>query len=498
MTYEEALKYYQENFPWEMPYKEISDKINAVKNEEDAIELRKIFCDNLLFAITRGYLKYDEENFGKGNLIETFKQHVEKMPEDSCFFRAVYHYFNRDNRKSLQFLKLSMEKIFEDKNAETNEFTIIECFQEPFKQGFDGFWEEICTEIRKYESEKSILEYCDLLKNFYNAKTNDEKVDELGRFIQKYPEFVSPREMLASTYQDMGMWKNTIACIENVEQAVLFYDSDLNFMAAWAYGKCKELRKEEEYYRKCLEIHPGAINATNNLAYCLYKQKRYLEAKELLEECIEEKKDLPYSANNYTKVLIALGRNADAKKFIRNKEFKISKNLRDKVLQLDNTNTRLKKVDIVDDLEEEFTSSKGEKIDSAVKGQQFSSEKLLEDELTARIESGMPVFGMNLKIYRRHGSYGRQFIIPVGRLDLLCEDMEGNLYIIELKKDSGYDDAYKQTAEYLDWFENNEISKDKKVYGIICLNNPTSELIAKVHKDHRMKLFEYQISYREV
>ena len=82
-------------------------------------------------------------------------------------------------------------------------------------------------------------------------------------------------------------------------------------------------------------------------------------------------------------------------------------------------------------------------------------------------------------------------------MDLLCEDKAGNLYIIELKKDSGYDDAYRQIAEYLDWFEKSEKFKDKKVYGIICLNSPTQALIDKVHADNRMKLFEYQISYTE-
>ena len=72
------------------------------------------------------------------------------------------------------------------------------------------------------------------------------------------------------------------------------------------------------------------------------------------------------------------------------------------------------------------------------------------------------------------------------------------MYIIELKKDSGYDDAYNQTAMYLDWFEKNDISKDKKVYGIICLNSPSEKLIEKVHADKRMRLFEYQISYTEL
>ena len=107
-------------------------------------------------------------------------------------------------------------------------------------------------------------------------------------------------------------------------------------------------------------------------------------------------------------------------------------------------------------------------------------------------------FGLKLKMYKRKGLYGRQFIIPVGRLDLLCEDNEGNLYVIELKKDSGYDDAYRQTADYLDWFEHNAEYKDKKVYGIICLNSPTKELVEKVHQDKRMRIYEYRISYTEL
>lgn len=78
----------------------------------------------------------------------------------------------------------------------------------------------------------------------------------------------------------------------------------------------------------------------------------------------------------------------------------------------------------------------------------------------------------------------------------MCEDDNGELYIIELKKDSGYDDAYKQTLEYLEWFEKNWTDY-KKVWGIICLNNPTKELLDKVHSDNRMKIYEYMISYVE-
>ena len=101
--------------------------------------------------------------------------------------------------------------------------------------------------------------------------------------------------------------------------------------------------------------------------------------------------------------------------------------------KLDNHNARLKKCDVAVESDIDDTDS-AEKvsIDIGIKRQQFSNEKLLENELTARIESDMSVFGMNLKEYKRKGEYGRQYIIPVGRLDLLCEDNQGNLYVVEL------------------------------------------------------------------
>ena len=298
----------------------------------------------------------------------------------------------------------------------------------------------------------------------------------------------------------------------------------------------------------------------------MYKQKKYLEAKELFRQCLDAKKDLPYAANNYVRVLIALGRNADAKKFVNSKKFKIAKAIQERVKRLDNHNVRLNKKDLSvksdtiiesdsdtadlfgitsseDEIKrcQQYTNNrlsengakcqqplKKRQLESKIKHQrfsnerslegeikhsqplnerqleatakhlQFSKEKLLEEELTARIESGMPVFGKHLKVYKRKGEYGRQYNIPVGRLDLLCEDANGNLYVVELKKDSGYDDVYEQITQYLAWFEQSEKFKGKKVYGIICLNHPAQELLSKVHADKRIRIFEYQISYTEL
>ena len=207
-----------------------------------------------------------------------------------------------------------------------------------------------------------------------------------------------------------------------------------------------------------------------------------------------------YAQNNYVRVLIALGKYKDAKAFV-SKAHNVSGNLKQKVERLEDTNKGKVRVASKEVFPEDASDSNAVQethVDLGVKRQQFSSEKLLEDELTARIEAGMEVFGMKLKLFRRKGLYGRQFIIPIGRLDLLCEDDDGNLYVIELKKDSGYDDAYQQTANYLDWFEKSEYAKGKKVCGIICLNSPTNALIQKVRNDKRMKLFEYAISYTEI
>ncbi len=128
----------------------------------------------------------------------------------------------------------------------------------------------------------------------------------------------------------------------------------------------------------------------------------------------------------------------------------------------------------------------------------FLKEKLLEDELEAKLAAGVPVFGKKLKIYERPGKYGRQFIIPGSRIDLLCEDDNGDIYIVELKRDHGYDDVYSQTVRYIEWFEKNGAFKNKKIYGIICMNDPSAELINKVKRDGRIRLFEYSIRYSEI
>ena len=490
---------YTKEFPDTMSFDDISAKLDTLNNHPHIQQLRHTFCDNLVFALTEGFVKYDAAApvAYDGSLLKLVYENIEKLDKDSYFFWAFYYYLKKQYKKCKDNIhKVCIERL---KQGGLNEDGVLDYFLVPFKNAPNEIWDFITDEVKSVKCEEGIPEFCDLISLYYRSNDNDAVVDALLSFIQKYPNYKSPNEMLGYTYYNMSMWNNAIACFEKVEQEYYFFMSDIYWMLAWSSGKIKNYTDEEKYYRLSYELAPKMQFTLNNLGYSLYKQKKYLEAKAIFKQCLDDKKDLSCAANNYVRVLIALGRNKDAKKFVNSGEFKVAKAISDRVKKLDNHNAALKKCDVAVELDiGDADSTEKATIDIGIKRQQFSNEKLLEDELTARIESGMPVFGMNLKVYKRKGEYGRQYNIPVGRLDLLCEDTAGNLYVVELKKDRGYDDAYEQTAQYLEWFEKSEKFKGKKVYGIICLNNPTKEIITRVHNDKRMRLFEYQISYTEL
>lgn len=484
-------------FPDNMPIMEVINKFESMEESIIKQKIRLRYCDLLITLFSKNYIEYDlSSDLINHPYIISLCKNIKQFDKKSYFYWSFYYFLKQDYQKCKEniHLLLNSNNYSEQPFGEAD---LADLFLIPFKNAFDGFWEFVADELRHIETELGIPELCKVVGKYYNASTNNEILDLLQKYIQLYPNFNIPNELLGYTYYSIAMWNNSVAYLERLKTPYFFYLDEIYWMQAYSYGKIKNYTDEEKYYRKCYEIYPSREFLLNNLGYCLFRQKKYSEAKRIFEECISKNIDFPYSVNNYVRLLIATGRYVDAKKFVKESTFRISKSLKEKVSKLPYTNARLKKdTSLMVDVQEK-ESGESVAVNIGVKRQQFSNEKILEDELTAKIEAEIPVFGQKLKIYKRHGEYGRQYIIPIGRLDLLCEDSEGNLYIIELKKDSGYDDAYKQTAAYLDWFEANNFANGKKVYGIICLNSPTKELIEKVHNDKRMKLFEYQISYIE-
>ncbi len=563
----EAL--YSQEFPDTMSFDAISAKLDSMGSHPAIAQLRQKFCYQVAFVLTDGFTQYEQISLEmeEGSLLKLFYENIKKLDAvstDSFFFEAFWSYLQKeynkckDNIHKLCHVQWKQDILKEDQ--------VLDYLLVPFQNASDEIWNFIMDEVNSMQCEEGIPEFCKVLSLYYRSRDNDVIIEGLLAFMRKFPNYRAPNELLGYTYYNMAMWNNAIACFERVQQEYYFFHEDIYWMLAWSNGKIKNYADEEKYYRMSYQLAPDIPFTLNNLGYSLYKQKKYLEAKELFGQCLDANKDLPYAANNYVRVLIALGRNADAKKFVNSKKFKIAKAIQERVKRQDDHNVRLNKKDLSvksDTIIEsdsdtadlfEITSSEDEikrcqqytnnrlsengakcqqpsnemqlesktkhqrfsnerslegeikhsqplnerQLEATAKHLQFSKEKLLEEELTARIESGMRVFGKHLKVYKCKGEYGRQYNIPVGRLDLLCEDANGNLYVVELKKDSGYDDVYEQITQYLAWFEQSEKFKGKKVYGIICLNHPTQELLSKVHADKRIRIFEYQISYTEL
>ena len=455
-----------------------------------------IFMDKYVESRTNGFLSYGNTIPEADETIQVLNRYL--LSHNSPFIEAYRAFLKGQHKKCLEAAVKSITPA-EDNAEPFGEEDFILFVLCPYKNAFPGFYRGIRKACDSFPTDDLVKLLCERIDEYYKAKTPDDKAEVLYPILQRFPDSFVANMLLGYAHFEAKRWGSAIACFEKTEGRYtncFFWEDDVWQNKAWAYGKMREHKNSIECYKKALEIFPEAENALNNLGYEYYLMKQYKKALEIFQGCLEKDQDVKYAANNYVRTLLAMGRNSEAKAFISEGKFKVIPALRRRALSVDRDR-------VIDEYigEEDFEADESVKAsDETVRNnaEQFSSEKLLEDELSLRIDSGRPVFGKNLKIYRRHGEYGRQYIIPIGRLDLLAEDEKGDLYIIELKKDSGYDDPYDQTTAYLEWFEKNHKGKNQNIYGIICLNNPGKALIEKVRKDDRIQLFNYSISYDEV
>ena len=481
----------------------VVDYVKKHAHDRNFNALLEYVCNDLLDIIQRKYYKYDDLVFQSSVEINVFSQIANLISKDELpYYRAIAEFFKGNKQKTIHYISKAHELgFFFDGNEAFTDIEFANCFLGPFKAGFPGLWDEVYKLLESIKVEQGVLELCKAVTLFYSSTNLSEIRSALEEALNANPDSVVVKELLAITLYDEKLWGNAVALFEQLNgDSILLYPDHMYFLMGWCYGKLKETRNEITAYEKSAELHPAGNFTMNNLGYAYYKAKQYSTALECFKKCIDNGWEVRFAADNYVRTLLAMGRNKDAKAFVKNPPAKIQKALLDRVNTAENSNRRIKSDTSFEDISDSNHSATAQKdIDFGVKKQQFTSEKILEDELALRIESGIPVFGKQLKILRRTGIYGRQYILSNGRRpDLLAEDSENNLYVIELKKDSGYDDAYEQTTDYLEWFDQNWGNQFNAIYGIICLNNPTQELLNKVHKNKRIRVFEYQISYTEL
>lgn len=166
----------------------------------------------------------------------------------------------------------------------------------------------------------------------------------------------------------------------------------------------------------------------DNIMRCILDSDE--KAEKEYKKCIDEKLNLKYACTGYVKTLSALGKFEKAEQFISNSPERIYKVALDELKDAKNGKKKNHNKDYIEEASnEELTEISSIEHKSTF---QFSKESILEDELEERLLAGTTVFGIPLKIFKRKGVYGRQWSFAgLGRIDLLAEDNDGNLYVIE-------------------------------------------------------------------
>jgi endonuclease len=122
------------------------------------------------------------------------------------------------------------------------------------------------------------------------------------------------------------------------------------------------------------------------------------------------------------------------------------------------------------ELEEELTEVTADETIAAVEAS-LTLERDLENFLVqdiGRVEGG-------LRLFQYQGKLGKQFETPVGILDLLCEDANGQLVVIELKAGQARDSAVGQISGYIGWIRKN-VADGKNVRGILVAQDFTDRV----------------------
>ena len=71
----------------------------------------------------------------------------------------------------------------------------------------------------------------------------------------------------------------------------------------------------------------------------------------------------------------------------------------------------------------------------------------------------------------------QQYSIQVGRIDVYCEDRNGDIVIIELKKYSAKDNSIiDQITRYMGWIKEHDAKPEQKVRGIIIVGQKSQRL----------------------
>lgn len=84
----------------------------------------------------------------------------------------------------------------------------------------------------------------------------------------------------------------------------------------------------------------------------------------------------------------------------------------------------------------------------------------------------------------------------VGRLDLLCEDKEGNIVVVELKKMKAGSSIIDQIQRYMGWIMDNYLKKGQDIRGIIVVGKKDTALEYAVKANPKIQIKVFEITFK--
>ncbi len=492
------IKEFRDSISENDTFEDLVESIKNISDKEKKSIISMSYCDDIIddFYFYYGWSYPTNIKLANQYLVEAiFKPLYSLTPEEHRpYYSAIMSFYNGNLSECFELLKDGIDSYIKNDGI-LDEFWFGYNYL-IFKGAIPKLYDYILERISSEHFEKGLPELIKASKVYFCSTDILQLEQAASEALLIIPDSILAKELIAEAWFGEKRWNNAIASLESTENGYIFSEHERLFMLAWCKSKTRDKKGAIECYQKCLDIAPQKQWARNNLAYEYYITKQYNLAEKEYLKCIDEKMDLKLACTGYVRTLTAMGKYSAAEEFIKHSPEKIYKNALEYLKKAKSGKKSFKSEVLYESAFEELDEISSNDRKPIF---QFSKERILEDELEERLLVGTTVFGIPLKIFKRTGEYGRQWpIAGLGRIDLLAEDNSGNLYVIELKKDSGYDDAYAQTVKYIEWFEKSKYAKGKKVYGIICVNEPPKELIKAVHDDNRIRLFEYKISYNEI
>lgn len=131
-------------------------------------------------------------------------------------------------------------------------------------------------------------------------------------------------------------------------------------------------------------------------------------------------------------------------------------------------------------------------LDDAEHAHAFAAEDHLRDYLAQHLEQ----VEAGLQLYIDDNDVtGVEFVIPVGRIDILATDKNDDLVVIELKVARGPDSASGQILRYKNWVKKH-LANGRKVRGIIIAQHISDKIRYAICEDPDVCALEYKIQLK--